>query len=134
MTGMLLVIPAKLAVGGLRRLFGDEAGSETSKRICEGDSRLEDTKTQISGAHHSLPVPLDHPVVVALSLGEQPITPDERRHGVTVLGALRGVNPKMGSLGHTDILAWLYPKAHSPIKHRTARARARGVQVRSVTE
>ena len=134
MTGMLLVIPAKLAVGGLRRLLGDEAGSETPKGIGEGDSRLEDTKTQVSRAHHSLPVPLDYPVGIALRLGQQPITPDKRRHGVTVVGDLRGVNPKMGSLGHITILAWLYPKFTSPIKHRKAPGRGRGVQVRSVTE
>ena len=45
MTGVLLVIPAKLAVGGLRRLLGDEAGSEATKHVGESDRRLEDTKT-----------------------------------------------------------------------------------------
>ena len=41
MTRMLLVVAAKLAVGGPGRLLGDEAGSEATKRVREAtvDSR-----------------------------------------------------------------------------------------------
>jgi hypothetical protein len=107
MTGVLLVIPAKLAVGGLGSLLGDEAGSEATKRIGEGNGRLEDTKTEISWAHHSPAIPLHHPIGVALRLGEQAIAPDESRHRVAVVGALWGVHPEVSGLGHPFILAWL---------------------------
>ena len=121
MTGMFLVIPAKLAVGGARRFLGDEPGPEAAKRIRESNGGFEDPKTEISRAHHSLPIPIDHPIGVTVGLGEQAVAPDETRHRVTVIGALWGVHPEMSRLGHPFILAWLCPNFTRPAG-RKARA------------
>jgi hypothetical protein len=118
MTWMLLVIPAKLVVSGASRLLGDEPGPKAAKRIGEGNRGLEDPKTEISRTYHPLPVPIDHPIGVRIGLGQQAVSPDETRHRVTVFGALWGVHPEMGGLGHPLILAWLGPKFICPTKDR----------------
>ena len=108
MTRMLLVVAAKLAVGGPGRLLGDEAGSEATKRS-QSDGRLEDTESEVAWAHHSLPIPLDHPIGITFGLGEQAITPNEPWNRVSIIGGLRGVHPEMGGLGHPSMVAWLGP-------------------------
>ena len=89
MTRMLLVVAAKLAVGGPGRLLGDEAGSEATKRVREGDGRLEDTESEVAWAHHSLPIPLDHPIGITFGLGEQAIASNEPWNRVSIIGGLR---------------------------------------------
>ena len=109
MARVFLVIPAKLAVGGPGCLLGNKAGTEATKRVRERNGRLEDSKTEISWAHHSLPIPLDHPIGITFGLGQQAIGPNESRHRVAILRALRGVDPEMGGLGHPPMVAWLGP-------------------------
>jgi hypothetical protein len=105
MIRMFLVIPAKLAVGGPRRLLGNEACPEAAKRVRERDGRLEDAETEIAWTHHSLPIPLDHPIGITFGLRQQAIAPNESRHRVAMLRALRGVDPEMGGLGHLLMVA-----------------------------
>jgi hypothetical protein len=125
MTRVLLVVSAKLAVGGPGCLLGNKAGPKATKRVRERDGRLEDTKTEIAWAHHSLPIPLDHPVGITLGLGEQAVAPNEPRHRVAVLRALWGVDPEMGGLGHSSMVACLGPTVTRPGEGRPGKIRRR---------